>query len=47
MTCAASCRSTSANRVRLALHAADDWLMLTLRNAMLAADCLQCKQSCS
>jgi hypothetical protein len=41
MTCAASCRSTSANQVRLALQPLADWLVPTLRDAVPATECLR------
>ena len=36
-----SCRSPIANQVRLVLHTAAYWLMLTLRDAVPATDCLR------
>ncbi|PRX01546.1 UNVERIFIED_ORG: IS4 family transposase [Martelella mediterranea] len=36
-----SCRSPIANQVRLTLHTAAYWLMLTLRDAVPATDCLR------
>lgn len=36
-----SCRSPIANQVRLILHTAAYWLMLTLRDAVPATDCLR------
>lgn len=36
-----SCRSPIANQVRLVMHTAAYWLMLTLRDAMPTTDCMR------